>query len=876
MNLTDIELLYNCQPTPSIILKPDYPRFSIAAVNTAFLKSTHTSHQELIGQPLFNIFVPNPDDDGSRNQQLVNALKEVIATKQTFYLNHHRYDLPDASGHNMTVHYWRIESSPLLDSSGNIKYIVQTSIDITEQYSKQKELDRNNRKINRILESITDGFFAIDKNETIIYWNNAAERLSGKEREKVIQTQLSDLYEDTNFTNFKRFHQQAVLTNSSVQFEEYFTESNSWFELTIYPTDEGASVYFKSINYRKEAEQRNKEADQRNLDLFNFSPVPMFAIDSNTLQILAANNAAQRDYGYTLSEFLESTIGILWPPETGTYLKDQIKRVLNTESTETLIVRLVTKNEEALDIELTSGSLSSWGADNKILMARDVSEKIRAKRAISLSLELEHLEKNVLELSARKEVSISDVLSFYTLGIQSLFPGLFCSIMQARDGRLYNWASSLPENFKQQIDGLPIADQIGSCGTAAFLKQLVIVSDLSKDPRWAEFKTAAEEANLKACWSLPVVDSEGKVMATLAMYYQEVKTPNPEELKIIERTAALLKIILENGYFAKSVLALKKRYTDLFHLSPLPMWVYDIDSLRILDVNKAAIQHYGYDETEFLNLTIEQLLPSEDIPKSRAILANVIKKGKSFQWTSRQVKKSGEIIMVTTRGNAIKYDDIPARIVVSVDETEKLNAEKALILSEHRFKTLVQGGSDLIAILDTEGIYKYVSPNAERVIGLKAADLMGRNSLDFVFNEYWDQIYREFDQQKNQHTIELSPVRFINSDNKTRWMETVLTDMRDDPHIDGYLANSRDVTQRIEYIKAVEQHNNRLREIGWAQAHLVRAPLARIIGMVTLIAAPDTDQETLKTLLSYLEISARELDQIIKEIIIKSETGDQP
>lgn len=117
----------------------------------------------------------------------------------------------------------------------------------------------------------------------------------------------------------------------------------------------------------------------------------------------------------------------------------------------------------------------------------------------------------------------------------------------------------------------------------------------------------------------------------------------------------------------------EKRYSDLFHLSPQPMWVYDTKTLRFLDVNEAAEKHYGYSLQEFLGMTIKDIRPVEEIPE-------MIKRVEFFNdkpatrsgGIYRHMKKSGEIIFVEIQSNTIPFQDSVGRIILANDVTERI------------------------------------------------------------------------------------------------------------------------------------------------------------------------------------------------------------
>lgn len=293
----------------------------------------------------------------------------------------------------------------------------------------------------------------------------------------------------------------------------------------------------------KEAKEQTKLAQQRDFDLFNFSPVPMWAYDTDTLQILAANDAAQKDYGYTLNEFLSLSVDVLWPKEDIPVMMKLVEEKVKHRLPNKAIVRHIKKDGTVIHVDIKSQPLPSWGQNTRIIVALDItSTKILSDLSVH--------EKKVLELNSKSEVKLTDVLAFYVKGIESLFPQMQCTIMQVKQNRIYSWVpSSLPKAFTNKIEGRKIGDNEGSCGTAAFLKQLVIVSDINLDPRWTGYRKLALSCNLFACWSQPIIDSAGEVMATFAIYYSENKKPNEDELKVIERASALLKIVLENRQY---------------------------------------------------------------------------------------------------------------------------------------------------------------------------------------------------------------------------------------------------------------------------------------------------------------------------------------
>ncbi len=115
-----------------------------------------------------------------------------------------------------------------------------------------------------ILDRITDGFYAIDPDGTVLYWNKAAEEMLGKSRDEVIGKSLWDCFPESKALNFYALYQQAFQEQKTIHFEGYYPPRNIWAEMSVYPSANGLSIYFKNINERKRLERELME-QQRGL-----------------------------------------------------------------------------------------------------------------------------------------------------------------------------------------------------------------------------------------------------------------------------------------------------------------------------------------------------------------------------------------------------------------------------------------------------------------------------------------------------------------------------------------------------------------------------------------------------------------------------------
>jgi signal transduction histidine kinase len=175
-------------------------------------------------------------------------------------------------------------------------------------------------------------------------------------------------------------------------------------------------------------------------------------------------------------------------------------------------------------------------------------------------------ERRLLEMIARGE-SRAMILDALCRLVEELAAGSSSSILllDANAGCLRHGAApSLPVPYVQAIDGIMIGPSVASCGTAAYRGEPVAVLDIAADPLWTDFRELALGHGLRACWSTPILSSEGKVMGTFAIYYREPRVPSPYEHTIIERITHLASIAIERE---QGEAALRQAHTDLAHVS---------------------------------------------------------------------------------------------------------------------------------------------------------------------------------------------------------------------------------------------------------------------------------------------------------------------
>ena len=159
-------------------------------------------------------------------------------------------------------------------------------------------------------------------------------------------------------------------------------------------------------------------------------------------------------------------------------------------------------------------------------------------------------EKRLLEMMARGD-ALALILDALCRLVEEQSGDVLCSVLMLDPDGIHlrhGAAPSLPRSYTEAVDGLPIGPGAGSCGTAAYRAERVVVSDIATDPLWADYRELALAHSLRACWSTPMLSSDGRVVGTFAMYYREPRLPRAHEHDIIERITPMAAVAVERAH----------------------------------------------------------------------------------------------------------------------------------------------------------------------------------------------------------------------------------------------------------------------------------------------------------------------------------------
>jgi len=193
---------------------------------------------------------------------------------------------------------------------------------------------------------------------------------------------------------------------------------------------------------------------------------------------------------------------------------------------------------------------------------------------------------------------------------EALNPGALCSLLLLDDSGmhvLHGAAPSLPPAYSALLNGLEIGDERGSCGTAAWRRERVVVDDIETHPYWANYKSLALAHGLRACWSTPVLASDGRVLGTFAVYFREPRRPRPDELENIDKIVPIASVAMES---AKLIERLRVR-DSFFEMSLELFCIIDPVTERLIQFNPSLQRLTGYSAEELTRRSYRELFPEE-------------------------------------------------------------------------------------------------------------------------------------------------------------------------------------------------------------------------------------------------------------------------
>ncbi len=413
-------------------------------------------------------------------------------------------------------------------------------------------------RLSFLFDQSNDFFCVSDKMGTLLKTNTAFQHVLGYSAEDLLETNLIDLSHPADKKREQQLLRDLNLYHEIAGYENRMKAKNGRYYSITWSAALNKSddlIYFSGTNLAdiSFANNSNNNIDniQHTIQSFNEG----FIIIDENWKITSYNPAFQAISGLS-QEQLQNI---------------NFRQVYSLGLTEDIMLEFEAAFNGLISSQLQYFNIyyNRWLRVNIYPYKSEHTIFIRDITSIRIQQLILALEKKVLELNATESTTLGQTTAELLKGIEEIFPDMICSVLEVEQGKLRHLSGPrLPAEYCDLINGSSIGPKAGSCGTAAYHRMQIIVSDIETDPLWEDYKELARPFGLKACWSTPIISSDGKqVLATFALYYKNTRQPKPAELQMIERTVNILRILIENKRNENHVKNQNKRLQEIAAIS---------------------------------------------------------------------------------------------------------------------------------------------------------------------------------------------------------------------------------------------------------------------------------------------------------------------
>ncbi|MEB3267897.1 MAG: PAS domain S-box protein, partial [Leptolyngbya sp.] len=606
-----------------------------------------------------------------------------------------------------------------------------------------------------------------------------------------------------------------------------------WFDLQMMPEfdDQGALLGYvgtvSDISDRKQAELALRQAKEE-LDHFFSVALDLLCIATTDGHFLRLNPAWETTLGYSLAE-LQAQPFLHWVHEAD---RESTRAALAQLGAQKEILNFVNRYRHR------DGSYRwiEWRSFPRGHLIYAAARDITHRKTAEMRLERQ----NALLAQIAQGEPCPTILQALVVEIEIQLPEALASILLLDEqGRLHHGAThKLPQAYVDLVEGVEIGEGVGSCGTAAWRNEPVVVTDIEQDPLWQDYRAVTLQFNLRACWSFPIVGSNGQVLGVFGTYYTTVRSPQPEEIQVIEQVAHLAGIAIERQQAELALQQLNAALEDrvqqrtqelvrserdlrtIFNNVYDAVVILDLDG-TILDVNDRALEMLGATRGQLLGATIADVSGPE---APLALIPEHLRRARAgetlcFEWQHYRFDDHTRIETEVTLRQVSLWNRTVLLAGVR-DIRDRKRAERALRASERRYATLAEVSPVAIFRFDSPLNCTYVSDRWSQMTGRSTASALGTGWMAALHPDDRDHLLAIWRRNYARPTapgnllIEGNEGRHLHPDGRVTWFYVqVAPELDADNQVVGYIGTLTDITDRKRIEAALAESEAKFRRL---------------------------------------------------------------
>ena len=742
----------------------------------------------------------HPDDTGRTHERLESHLKHNAP-----YDVEYRMRLQDGS-----YRWFRARGGAIRDASGRPIRMAGSLADIHDRVSALERLSESEERYRQTFHTNQAIKLVIDPERgAIVDVNDAACAFYGYSREQLLGMSISEI--NTLPSELLRPKMEQALAGR-VHYEfAHKLASGEVRDVEVYTGPfnfQGRRLLYSivhDITLAKRARQALAESEAKHRRIVETAQEGIWMVDS-AWKTTFVNARMASMLGYAPHEIMGRTVAEFLDDQGRAAFAIRAERRARGES-EQYDLRFKRRDGSDLWALLSANSMvdDTGVFMGSLAMVTDITERRAAER-------MREGQHTVLEMIAGG-AGLQKALDAVVRMVQEQDPACQGSIILLNPDGTVSTASApdLPKAYAEGIDGLRIGPKSGSCGTAMYRRERVIVEDVLTSPLWEGYRDVAITHGFRACWSEPIMGSDGSVLGSLAMYHAAVRTPTRIELELIDSAAHLAGIAIERSRAADALAQSERRLALALTAGSMGAFEWDMISGRITwSEEHATLWGMSLRDFDGTYAAFARRVHPDDLPGIERAINEAMHAPPpypSYAHEYRLVLPDGTHRWIEGRGQFVR-DSVgrPIRMVGVVrDVTQRRQAEEALRASEATNRGLLEAVPDLIFRMDREGRYiSYHAPD-ESLLAVPPEVFLGRTCREVLPKERSEQCMENLDRLFATGVSQTYEYEADRAGRKSAWEVRMVL-----PSPDEAMLLVRNITQAREAQRRLTQSEQRL------------------------------------------------------------------